>query len=392
MFLTVDRSSGLSAFHYAWDKILEGPDDADLNQRLLEIFPQEEGGLDERQFTRLHKCVLGLIGTSLAQELEISTALLDAPDNLGKSPLFWASRRGDATAVRLLLENKADANFIRKSANPGPNTPLQAAALSGNSQCVELLVRGGAHIETADSWGLRALHHAASANDGNGSLENLLGAGANIDAQDNEGRTALLMAAQNGMLSNAALILKHGASMELSENEGWTPLLSCLFWNMHDSIRWLLHNGASLSARTGDGDTVLHVAAQYGDVATIDILLEALSNDCHRIDGLIGQGDQLTNTAGQTPGQIAAARHETQVDVYWLQKFQGLDEFVLYLLGQISEKSSPVIIEDTGLPIVSSLTLTMEEKRGYIHRVDISALDDGKSIYEDAVETFEIIN
>jgi hypothetical protein len=122
---------GLSAFHYAWDSILTDTSTDTSNsvqkQRLLELFPQEEGGLDERQFTRLHKCVLHLIGTEIDQELEISTALIDVQDNIGRTPLYWAARRGDAHAVKLLIQNGA--NPLLSSAKTNWKNPLHAATI-----------------------------------------------------------------------------------------------------------------------------------------------------------------------------------------------------------------------------------------------------------------------
>lgn len=180
--------------------------------------------------------------------------------------------------------------------------------LSGSSQCVELLLRAGARVETAESWGLCALHHAASANDGNAILGDLLEAGASVDAQDDQGRTAFLMATQNGMLSNATVLLEHGARINVPEAEGWTPLLSCVFWNMHDSICYLLQNGTSLAVTTIAGDTLLRVVAQYGDVETINILVEKKAKDFHGTGGLTTTGtQQVTNAAGQTPPQVTTA-------------------------------------------------------------------------------------
>src|SRR3954469_24486210 len=102
--LTFHNSTGLSAFHYAWDAILLDPSNSVKKQTLLELFPQEEGGLDERQFSRIHKCVLGLIGSSLQDELSVSTSVIDDFDNIGRTPLYWAAFRGDEKVASLLLE------------------------------------------------------------------------------------------------------------------------------------------------------------------------------------------------------------------------------------------------------------------------------------------------
>ncbi|KAF2682610.1 hypothetical protein K458DRAFT_390535 [Lentithecium fluviatile CBS 122367] len=67
---------GFSAYHYAWDRILCYRRElrlSKLKQALLELFPKDEGCLDDRQFSRVHKCVVGIIGANLEDELKIST-------------------------------------------------------------------------------------------------------------------------------------------------------------------------------------------------------------------------------------------------------------------------------------------------------------------------------
>ena len=77
-------------FDVSWNRILSGYLDTQSELLLRDVF-NEDDELDRRQFTPLHKIVLEMIGKSLADELEISTARIDALDNSGYTPLAWAS-------------------------------------------------------------------------------------------------------------------------------------------------------------------------------------------------------------------------------------------------------------------------------------------------------------
>ena len=71
-----------------------------------------------------------------------------------------------------------------------------------------------------DGFGQVALHFCAY-----GHLEcakALLGAGADINKQDNSGRTPLMLAANNGKIEVVRELLKRGAKKELKNNDGET--------------------------------------------------------------------------------------------------------------------------------------------------------------------------
>ncbi|KAL8862425.1 MAG: hypothetical protein Q9178_001435 [Gyalolechia marmorata] len=64
-----ESTSRVTPFHVAWNCILSGCLDEKSEQLLRNVF-DDDAQLDERQFTTLHKIVLGMIGNDLARELE----------------------------------------------------------------------------------------------------------------------------------------------------------------------------------------------------------------------------------------------------------------------------------------------------------------------------------
>ena len=56
-------------------------------------------------------------------------------------------------------------------------------------------------------------------------LERLLQRGIKVDAQDNDGVTALMHAASAGDTKTVKILLKHGANINVQDNEGYTALM-----------------------------------------------------------------------------------------------------------------------------------------------------------------------
>lgn len=101
-------------------------------------------------------------------------------------PIFQAVERGDLDEVRRYL----DENGLRDDRNEHGQTLLMCSARNSWPKVVALLIQHGAQVNAVDAAGCTALHAAAAA----GSVDStrlLLAAGANVKATDNNGRTAL---------------------------------------------------------------------------------------------------------------------------------------------------------------------------------------------------------
>jgi len=87
--------------------------------------------------------------------------------------------------------------------------------------------------------------------------EMLLDYGSEVDAGDNDGRTSLHLACQQGHLDLVRLLVHKGANIEAKSHEGSTPFrVACL--NGHKEIaRYLVDRGAQVDARDADGRTTL---------------------------------------------------------------------------------------------------------------------------------------
>jgi len=71
--------------------------------------------------------------------------------------------------------------------------------------------------------------------------------GETIDDFPNNGTTALLFAANNGLTAIAQLLLEKGAKINAQDNDGWTPLIAAAGRGYIAMVQLLLEKGADLS-------------------------------------------------------------------------------------------------------------------------------------------------
>ena len=93
----------------------------------------------------------------------------------------------------------------------------------------------------------------------------LLKAGAKVDAEDEDGETALYDAAIFDRQEAAALLLAHGAAIGHRNTSGETPLHEAVWHNSFDTAELLLAHGADVNARDNTGKTPLAVALSRSD-------------------------------------------------------------------------------------------------------------------------------
>jgi ankyrin repeat protein len=182
-------------------------------------------------------------GALAAAQAPLAPAAGDVPS----SPLAEAAQRGDAAAVRTLLE----AGGVDVDAPGRDGTPaLHWAARAGDRATVDRLLAAGADVDAANRYGVRPLHVAIEA--GDAALAGvLLAAGADAEALDRAGETPLMLAARVGDAALARALLEHGAAVDARESAfGQTALMLAARAGHVETARVLLEAGAAVDAQT----------------------------------------------------------------------------------------------------------------------------------------------
>ncbi|KAK3233710.1 hypothetical protein CYMTET_56014 [Cymbomonas tetramitiformis] len=189
----------------------------------------------------------------MVRELVGKGAEVDAEDGEGRTALTVALAGGKEAAARALLEAGAGVN-----AGTG-RRPLHAAAEKGLVEMVRELAGKGAEVDAKDGEGRTALT-VALAGGMEAAARALLEAGAGVNA--GTGRRPLHAAAEKGMVEMVRELVGKDAEVDAEDEEGRTALTVALVGGMEAAARALLEAGAGVNA--GTGRRPLHAAAEKG--------------------------------------------------------------------------------------------------------------------------------
>jgi ankyrin repeat protein len=211
--------------------------------RLLVPHVSEDAKRRTYAFTPLHEAAFFGDEARVRQILGGGAVDVNAKGKAGMTALHLACWSGHVGIARLLLEAGAD-----KEARYFAFTPLLEAARFGRLDVMRLLLEHGADAAVKGVADLTPLHNAAArleAADSVAVASLLLERGAAaIDARDNIGRTALLVAIGHRNPSLASFLVERGADVNAADAEGRTPLSLARGKGLRDVARQLEERGA----------------------------------------------------------------------------------------------------------------------------------------------------
>ena len=153
--------------------------------------------------------------------------------------------------------------------------PLADAAEEGNTALVRTLLHaGGADVNAAQVDGMTALHWAAYHDDA-GTAGLLVRAGADVDAANRYGVSPLSLAATNGNAGLVSLLLDAGADPDASLRGGETVLMTAARTGSLAAVTALLAEGADPDAREARDQNALMWAAAEGHTPIVEALIAA---------------------------------------------------------------------------------------------------------------------
>jgi ankyrin repeat protein len=191
-----------------------------------------------------------------------------------RTPLTIAARRpGNSATVKLLLEHGANPN-----PNPHPaaeSSPLIEAATAGDAASMELLLSHGAEVKGA---GEPALEMAVTMR-----CSKCVALLATKELSKQDYSAALASIAALGDVSAVRLMLDHGADVNAIDPLGRTALMYAASSDLLplEVVKLLIERGADVNARDGhkqagdSGLTVLDIARLHGDTPVVEWLVKS---------------------------------------------------------------------------------------------------------------------
>jgi ankyrin repeat protein len=202
--------------------------------------------------------------------------------------LHAAAFSGNTNLVKIVIEAGADINGYNGF------TPLTIATWNNWTETVLVLVEQGANAEVPDSFGWTSLMMAAFKGF-NQIVKILLESNVDVDKTSNEtGACALHLAAQENHREIVSLLLDHNAYMDIQKNNGFTPLLHSAELEFFEISKLLIDKGASFN-----GSQLLYYAFFSGNVILVKMVI--------KLDMDINE-----KTNGNTPLTIATLKNRTE--------------------------------------------------------------------------------
>jgi uncharacterized protein len=154
------------------------------------------------------------------------------------------------------------------------NLPVINAVKQGDASAVRVLLKQGADVNAAEADGSTALYWAAR--DNNLEIANLLiHAGARVNAATRYNVTPLSLACTNGSEAMIARLLDAGADPNGTSREGETALMTAARSGNVDAVKTLLVKGAKPNlAEPWKGQTALMWASGAGNAPAVQMLTE----------------------------------------------------------------------------------------------------------------------
>lgn len=209
----------------------------------------------------------------------------------GVTPLALACRCGNVEIANMLLEAGADETLRDSRGNPPifsllryPHNFFQYSRYNDpiykrKSEILSMLK----NAELTDAQGYTALMRSmcdssdhfdkASAYDNLPIALALMERGVNIEATGNDGRRALHWAVL-AFGDVEKKLIKAGAELNVQDREGNTPLLIACRYGNEKVVRYLIKSGADITLKNNKGETAMDIAVERGFSDAVELMME----------------------------------------------------------------------------------------------------------------------
>ena len=173
-------------------------------------------------------------------QLKAPGVTVDLQNNEGQHALLCACEQGHTEIAQLILNTCQHPKDVVNLPGRMERTPLMAASSIGHRDTVSVL------LECA----------------------------AQVNVQNSEGWSSLMLSCLHRHTQTVALLLQYGAHVNVQNNDGWPPLMIASQNGHTETVSILLQNGAHVNMQNSKGNPPLMIASQDGHTETVLILLQ----------------------------------------------------------------------------------------------------------------------
>ena len=186
-------------------------------------------------------------------------ANIEERNESGQTAFILAAKHYNSAVINYLFSKGAD---VEARDNMGQT----AIFYSREEQITQILINNGAKINIRDRDGCTPLMVAIgnyTLSSGNSHIEYLVEQGADVNAKNNNGETALILLAKRGRHTDIGLLM----------NESTDSPMGCVSDPPFKCFEILISKGANLNAKSNDGTTVLMSATQDDNSKLVKFLI-----------------------------------------------------------------------------------------------------------------------
>ncbi|KAL7891086.1 hypothetical protein AOLI_G00005620 [Acnodon oligacanthus] len=195
---------------------------------------------NEDGLTAMHQCCIDNY-EDMVRLLLSRGASVNAQDNELWTPLHAAATCGHTGLVKILIQHGADLLAV----NSDGNMPYDLCEDDSSLDIIETAMANRGITQEMINETRAAVERRML-----GDIQNILHNGEDLNQHDSQGTSLLHIAAANGYMQAAELLLEGGAKMDLRDSDGWQPLHAAACWGQMFVAELLVSHGASLNAKT----------------------------------------------------------------------------------------------------------------------------------------------